>query len=269
MQYVEKIKHINLDGNSLISIITPLYNAEKYIAETITSIQNQTYSNWEHIIVNDASNDDSVKIAEAFAAADNRIKIVKNSENKGAAVCRNLATEVATGEYIAFLDADDLWFPEKLERQLQFMLDKNCTVSFTSYQHIDEDSKPIHKRVKALESLSYKKQHSNNYIGNLTGIYKASAVGKILAPNIRKRQDWAVWLEAIKRSGKPALGLQEDLAYYRVRKGSMSANKMNLIKYNYGFYREHLGHSRIASGYYLLRFFCEYFFIRPKQIEKL
>jgi glycosyltransferase involved in cell wall biosynthesis len=266
---MEKKKHTKPGDSFLVSIITPLYNAEKYIAETISSVQNQTYFNWELIIVDDSSTDTSVEIAEAFSKKDARIKLVKSEVNSGAAVCRNRATEMANGQFIAFLDSDDLWHPEKLQKQLSFMALKNCDVSFTSYLHIDENSKPLNKRIKALKSLSYDKQHSNNYIGNLSGMYNASVLGKIIAPNIRKRQDWAVWLEAIKRSGKPALGLQEDLAYYRVRQGSISAKKVHLVSYNFQFYRNYLGHNWLASCFYLLRFFWEYFFIRPGQIEKL
>ena len=253
----------------LVSIITPLYNAENYIITTIKSIQKQTYSHWEHIIVNDCSTDNSLQIVEALAKKDTRIKISTLSRNSGAAQSRNKATELATGDYIAFLDADDLWHPEKLEKQLHFMQENNAMVSYTNYLHIDEEGKPLGKRIKALPELSYKKQHSNNYIGNLTGIYKASEIGKIIAPNIRKRQDWAVWLEAIKKSNTPALGLQEDLAYYRVREGSISSNKLNLVKYNFRFYKEYLGYSWIKSAFCLLRFFYEYFFVRTKWIEKI
>ncbi|MFT5237208.1 MAG: teichuronic acid biosynthesis glycosyltransferase TuaG [Ulvibacter sp.] len=268
MPYVEKKKHISPEQNPLISIITPLYNAENFIAETIISIQNQTYSNWEVLIVDDCSTDLSSQVVEKLELTDSRIHFIRNDVNKGASDCRNQGAGLAKGEYIAFLDADDLWHSEKLEKQLQFMQANNCDVSFTSYVHIDEDSEPINKRIKALASLSYKKQHSNNYIGNLTGMYKTSALGKISSPSMRKRQDWALWLEAIKRSKKPALGLQEDLAYYRIHKGSMSGNKLALVIHNFSFYRLHLGHSRIASAFYLIRFFWEYFLIRPKQIEK-
>ncbi len=269
MQSEEKKKHISLEDQPLVSIITPLYNAEAFISQTLSSVQNQTYTNWEHIIVDDASSDDGVKIVEDAAKTDDRIRLVENSKNNGAAVCRNIATENASGDFIAFLDSDDLWHPEKLKKQLQFMMVENCAVSYTSYRHMDEEGTLLNKRIKALPSLSYKKQHSNNYIGNLTGIYNANVLGKIVAPNIRKRQDWAVWLEAIKQSQKPALGLQEDLAYYRVRQGSISANKMNLIQYNFRFYKEYLGYSWMSSAYYLLRFFWEYFLVRPRQIEKL
>lgn len=252
----------------LVSIITPLFNTEKFIARTLESVLNQTYSNWEHIIVDDASVDASTAIVEQQALQDNRIHLIKLYENKGAAFCRNHATEVAKGDYIAFLDSDDLWHPSKLEKQINFMVENDCAVSFTSYLHMDEAGNLLNKRIKALPLLSYEKQHRNNYIGNLTGVYKASQLGKILAPGIRKRQDWAVWLEAIKKSGDPARGLQEDLAYYRVREGSISSNKRNLVSYNFRFYHKHLGYSWLGSVFYLLRFFWEYFLVRPKQIEK-
>lgn len=252
----------------LVTIITPLFNAEKFITQTLESVQNQSYSNWEHLLVDDASQDNSAEIVQEQLAKDSRIQLIKLPENKGAAFCRNHATQLAQGNYIAFLDSDDLWHPEKLERQIEFMQGNDCDVSYTSYVHIDEAGNPLNKRIKALSTLSFKKQHRNNYIGNLTGMYRVSRVGKILAPAIRKRQDWAVWLEAIHKSGKPAMGLQEDLASYRVRDGSISSNKLNLVTYNFQFYRSYLGYSWLTSVGYLLRFFWEYFLVRPKQIER-
>lgn len=257
-----------INTTPLISIITPLYNAAPFIAQQLESIQNQTYSHWEHIIVDDASSDNSVPIVEDFIAGDSRFKLIKNQENKGAAYSRNYATEIATGEYIAFLDSDDWWHASKLEKQIAFMQMYNLGVSFTNYLHVNEEGKPLNKRIKALPTLTYKKQHSNNYVGNLTGIYKCAEIGKIMAPPIRKRQDWAVWLEAIQKSERPAMGLQEDLAYYRVRKGSISSNKMALVKYNYQFYRKFLKYNPVVSAWCLLQFFWEYFLIRPRQIER-
>ncbi|MEL6810838.1 MAG: glycosyltransferase family 2 protein [Bacteroidota bacterium] len=264
-----EVKKELINSDPLVSIITPLFNAQSFIAQTLESIQNQTYSNWELIIVDDASGDDSVAIVLKAAQDDSRIRLVQHDENKGAAHCRNRATELARGDYIAFLDSDDLWHPEKLEKQITFMQKNHCEVSYTSYLHIDEQGNSLQKRIIALPSLSYQKQHRNNYIGNLTGMYNAAILGKIEAPGIRKRQDWAVWLEAIKKSGKPALGIQEDLAYYRVRKGSISSNKIDLVKYNFKFYRIYLRYSWGRSALSLLRFFWEYFLVRPKQIEKL
>ncbi|MBT8262790.1 MAG: glycosyltransferase [Bacteroidia bacterium] len=269
MQLKETKEHTNDKSSPLISIITPLYNAESFVSETIKSVLNQTYSNWEQIIVNDASTDASLSIVKRFAQNDERIRIEDLSNNKGAAYCRNLATDLARGTYIAFLDSDDLWHTEKLEKQVAFMIKNKCDVSYTSYLHIDESGNSLNKRILALPKLSYKKQHCNNYIGNLTGMYNAEILGKIASPDIRKRQDWAVWLEAIKRSGKPALGLQEDLSLYRVRRDSMSSNKAKLVKYNYSFYKDYLGYSSIKSGWNLMKFFYEYFFVRPRYIQKL
>lgn len=263
------VKKEPINTTPLVSIITPLFNAEKYIAQTLESVQQQSYNNWEHIIVNDASKDASEEIVKIIAQKDPRVQLVSLPENKGAAYCRNHATELAKGNYIAFLDSDDLWHPEKLTKQIGFMQTNNCEVSYTSYLHINEAGEGLHKRVKALSELPYKKQLRNNYIGNLTGVYHVSTLGKIAAPPIRKRQDWAVWLSAIKKSGKPALGLVEDLAYYRVREGSISSNKLALIPYNFTFYRSYLGYSWGASVYRLLCFFWEYFMVRPKNIEKV
>ena len=269
MPLEEKKKHINLASQPLVSIITPLYNAAPFIVKTIQSVLDQTYQNWELLIVDDASTDNGVAIVLDYVENEPRIKFYPNEINKGAAHCRNQATKEASGDYIAFLDADDLWHREKLEKQLTFMQENTCDVSFTSYLQINEVGDLLNIKVEALNELTYKKQHKNNYIGNLTGMYNAKKLGKIIAPNIRKRQDWAVWLEAIKKSGKPALGLQESLAFYRVHLDSMSANKWKLIKYNFAFYRTYLGYSWLKSICCLMQFFWEYFFVRPKFIKAI
>ncbi len=267
MHYEETIKPIKSSDQPLVSIITPLFNAEKFIHETIRSILDQTYSNWEHIVVDDASSDASVIVVKRSFNGDSRFRLIQLENNRGAAYCRNYATEQALGKYIAFLDSDDMWHPQKLEQQIQLMEKESLAVTFTSYLQIDEHGNPLNKRIKALPSLSYAKQHRNNYIGNLTGVYNAGTLGKIFAPNIRKRQDWAVWLEAIKRNNEPAIGIQKDLAFYRVREDSISSNKIDLLKYNFKFYKTHLGYSWFKSLFCLGRFLIEYFLIRPKQIE--
>ena len=172
----------------------------------------------------------------------------------------------ATGDYIAFLDADDLWKPDKLEKQLAFMKAQKCDVCFSSYELINEKGELLNKKVKALNMLSYNKLLKSNYVGNLTGLYNVQALGKITSPNLRKRQDWVLWLETIKKSGKPAKGMQESLACYRVRDNSMSSNKFNLLKHNYLVYRKGLGFSTLKSGYYMLIFLREHFFVKSKQI---
>jgi len=265
----ETKRRIDPNVAPLVSVVTPVYNAQKFVGSCIDSVLAQSYPNWEMLIVDDASKDQSAVIIKQYAESDNRIKLTSLKENRGAAYCRNLATEQARGEYIAFLDADDVWFPQKLQTQLDLMYKEECKVCFSSYTKIDESGRALGIMVEALASLTFEKELRNNYVGNLTGIYNAEALGKIIAPNIRKRQDWAVWLEAISRSAQPAVGIKEPLAAYRVHQESISANKMGLLKYNYAFYREHLGYSSVRSTYMMCCFLAEYFFNRPKLIRKI
>lgn len=188
----------------LVSIITPMYNSEKFILKTIESVINQTYSNWELLLIDDGSTDNTIQIVEDFKQKYTNIKLLQNPTNLGAAQSRNKGILEAKGDYIAFLDADDLWKPNKLDLQIQFMQTHNCDVSFSSYEQIDENVKPLNKLVQAIPKLTYNKYLKTNYIGNLTGMYNAKTLGKITSPDLRKRQDWLLWLAAIKKSGKPA-----------------------------------------------------------------
>lgn len=242
-----------------------MFNSEAYISETINSIINQTFQNWELHLIDDGSTDKTLKIANQFITQHSNIKLLKNETNLGAAISRNKGIQAAKGKYIAFLDADDVWKPKKLQTQIAFMQSENCDVSFSSYEQMDETGKPLNKLIKALPELTYQKLLKSNYIGNLTGIYNAEVLGKITAPNLRKRQDWALWLLAIKKSGKPAKGIQESLAYYRVRKESMSSNKINLLKHNYWVYRKGLEFSILKSVFYMFVFLYEHFFVKSKQ----
>lgn len=250
----------------LVSIITAMYNSETFISETINSVINQTYKNWELILIDDFSTDSTLQRIQPFLDKNSNIKLIKNTSNLGAAITRNKGIQAAKGDYIAFLDGDDVWKPEKLEIQMAFMQSNDCEVCFSSYQQIDEEGNSLNKLIKALPKLTYNKFLKSNYIGNLTGMYNRKALGKINAPNLRKRQDWLLWLAAVKKSGKPALGIQESLAYYRVRKNSMSSNKYNLLKHNYWVYKKGLGFSTIKSMYCMLIFLKEHFFVKSKQI---
>ncbi|WP_139221857.1 glycosyltransferase family 2 protein [Algibacter lectus] len=252
-----------------VTIITPMFNSEDFISETINSVISQTYKNWELILIDDCSSDSTLKIIQPFLEIHTNIKLLKNEVNSGAAVSRNKGGQLAKGDYIAFLDADDLWHPKKLETQIAFMQKENCHVSFTSYQLIDQDGKLLNTEVKALKSLSYPKLLKSNYVGNLTGMYNAKVLGEITAPNLRKRQDWLLWLAAIKKSGKDARGVQEPLAYYRVHQNSISANKLSLVKHNYWVYKKGLGFSTLKSTWCMLVFLREHFFVKSKQIVKL
>lgn len=233
--------------NELVSIITPNYNCEKFIFQTIESVQSQTYSNWELIIVDDASTDTSIKIIERFIKNDARIQLIKLNQNAGSAVCRNKGIEKAKGNYIAFLDSDDSWLSNKLKSQVEFMLKNDCELSFSSYYLNNLEG----ELVKAKSSVSYNNLLFNNYIGCLTAMYSVKKLGKVYFPLIRKRQDWALWLE-ITRLNVTAKGIQEPLAIYNDRISSISHNKFNLLKYNWSVYRKFEKFNCIKATFYLV-----------------
>jgi len=254
---------------ALVSIITPLYNSEAFISETITSVLNQTYKYWELVLIDDASTDATSSIASRFVAKHSNVFLLKNETNLGAGHSRNRGIQVAQGDFITFLDADDLWKPEKLEKQIQFINTHDTDICFNSYELINESSEPLNIKVEALPVLTYKKLLKSNYIGNLTGMYNTKTLGKVYMPLLRKRQDWLLWLNALERSGKPALSLNESLAYYRIREASVSAKKWPLIKYNYWVYKKGLGYSIPASILKMIVFFYEHFFVKSKQNKSI
>ncbi len=248
----------------LVSVIMPAYNSAAYISESINSLKKQTYPNWELLVIDDASQDETSQIVEGLEVNDERIKLHVLPTNQGAGFARNIGIKAATGDFISFLDSDDLWKPDKLEKQLEVMREEKVKVCFSSYELIDEDGVSLKTQVKALESLSFDKLKKANYIGNLTGMYNAKVLGKIYCPLIRKRQDWGLWLLAIKKAGF-AKGIQEPLAVYRERKGSISQNKMEMLKYNYRVYRKVLKYSSLKSLYWMVLFLWEQLFIKPRQ----
>lgn len=254
--------------NKLVSIITPIYNAALFLESTIQSVLNQTYSHWELLLIDDCSSDTSFKIAKNYSQKDPRIKSYQLSENKGAAIARNFGIEKANGEYIAFLDADDVWFSKKLQKQLDFMVENHCNICYSSYQLMNEDGSLQPKQIEALPMITLNKLLKSNYIGNLTGVYNAAALGKVYAPIIRKRQDWGLWLNALKVENK-AMGVKEPLAAYRFRKNSISRNKTQLLKYNFAVYKKTMGFSTSKSLLMMIVFLWEHFFVKSKQIKLL
>ncbi|MGA1933010.1 glycosyltransferase family 2 protein [Arcobacter sp. YIC-464] len=234
----------------LISIITPSYNSSSFISLTINSVLNQTYQNWEMIIVDDVSPDDANKIIEDYCEKDRRIKLIHLEVNSGPAVARNRAIEESKGRYIAFLDADDLWELEKLEKQIKFMKEKDCALSYSSYKTMSEEGELSEKVIIPPLKLSYTDLLKTNCIGCLTAIYDTKKVGKIYMPLIKKRQDYGLWLRILKRTDF-AYGFAEPLATYRLMTNSVSSNKIKLLKYNYLLFKEHEGFSFIKAFYYL------------------
>ncbi|MEN2414525.1 glycosyltransferase family 2 protein [Flavobacterium mesophilum] len=254
--------------SELVSIIVPTYNTEKFIRQTIESVQNQTYSNWEMILADDASTDKTVVIIEEFAQKDSRIKLFKLPENKGNGFARNTALEKATGKYIAYLDADDLWFPEKLEKQIQFLKANNLHFTFSFYDSIDEEGNDLNRRVESPNPLTYKELFFCNYVGNLTAIYDADYFGKIILETSQKRQDWRIWLTILKQI-KIAKPVPEPLAFYRIRKDSVSSSKFKLIKHNFGVYREFHGYNFVFSVLLMIRFLYTQLIVKKQYIKKI
>ncbi len=221
----------------MVSIITPSYNSEQFIRQTIDSVLLQTYENWELIIIDDCSPDNSNKIIEEYIQRCEKIKLILLDSNSGPAIARNKGIEQAKGRYIAFLDSDDIWMPEKLSKQLTFMQKHNISLSFTSYYHMEEESEKIINQVHALDKVDYDELLKKNIIGCFTAIYDTEKLGKVYMPDIQKRQDYALWLAILKKIPY-AYGLDEMLGYYRVRSNSVSSNKILASKYNWKLYRE-------------------------------
>lgn len=216
------MENINvIDG--LVSIIMPSWNTGKFITETIQSVINQTYTDWELLIVDDCSTDNTEEIVVSFK--DDRIKYFHNKKNSGAALTRNRAMRKARGEWIAFLDSDDLWMPEKLEKQIAFMKKNGYTLSYTEYEKIDEESKPLNIYVSGPEKVNKRKMYNYDYIGQLTMMYSAKKYGLIQIKDIKKNNDYAIRLQLYKKPSTCAYLLKENLAKYRVRKVSISHDK--------------------------------------------
>lgn len=223
-----------------VSIITPCYNGEKYIGETIESVLAQTYGDWEMIIVDDGSTDHSAGVIKKYCREDGRIQYI-SQENAGSSAARNNAIRHAQGQYIALLDADDIWTPQFLEKQIAFMEEKRAVCVCCSYGRIDENSQKILRPVKAREVITVRDMMVMNWIGCLSGLYDSSKYGKVYLDERLKsiRDDYAYWLEVVKLAGE-AYGNPEVLAYYRVLPGSTTGNKKQLIAKQYAFYRNYL-----------------------------
>lgn len=227
-----------MEDYGLVSIITPTYNCGKFISETIESVLSQTYKNWELIISDDCSTDNTEEIIKPYLERDSRIKYICNEHNSGAAITRNAAIRKANGKWIAFLDSDDLWLPEKLERQLKFMAENNYHFSCTESISFDEDA-------NIAENKEIKPKHITKlglklycWVGCLSAMYDSEVTGLIQIADIKKNNDYAIWLKVIKNCD--CYSLPEALTLYRVRTSSIShvGSKTKLIKHHYKLWRE-------------------------------
>ncbi|MFI8944424.1 glycosyltransferase family 2 protein [Streptomyces syringium] len=230
----------------LVSVVMPVYNSAVTLGASIRSVLTQTHSDLELLVTDDKSSDDSMDLLREFARQDERVLPESAPERGGAGRARNLAIERARGDYIAFLDSDDMWLPDKAERQIDFAATANTPLTFTSYYKVNADYDgestdfvPNGRVVRAREHVDYRAMLIQDHIGALTAMYDRSVLGTRLMPEMRKRQDYALWL-SIMRDGTAARGLPEPLAVYRAhRPGSLSSNKLSLIQYNWELYREH------------------------------
>ena len=233
-----------------ISIITPNFNCSRFIAQTIESVLAQTYTNWEMIIVDDCSTDDSYQIALDYSTKDSRIKVLINDKNSGAAFSRNSALDIAQGEYIAFLDSDDLWEKDKLEKQICFMKENNCDFSYMIYDLIDEESQSLQKEVRIPRKLTYFKYLFHCYTGCLTVMYKKEIAKDIRSFLIKNNNDYGLFLQVVKYA-KKAMGIKECLAHYRIRKSSISRKKLGKIKPYFQLMHDELHYPYICACIFL------------------
>lgn len=229
-----------------VSIITPAFNSEKFIAETILSVQAQTYQDWEMLIIDDCSTDKTAEIVASFQEKDSRIKLFKNETNRGSAYSRNLALRNAKGKWIAFLDSDDVWHPEKLERQIEFMLKNNYNFSYTNYCEINENSKETGLLISGPKVINKNKMIAYCWPGCLTVMYNAEYVGLPQSHDIRINEEYALWIK-ISRMTDCHL-LNENLAKYRRHSKSLSRlSYFKLIKWHYLLFRKAENKNVISS----------------------
>lgn len=242
-------------NKDLVSIIVPVYNASKFLNDTINTVLNQTYENWELIFVDDCSKDNSKEIYMKYKN-DERIKWFDQEKNGGAALSRNKGIELSKGKYLCFLDADDLWDKDKLEKQVNFMKEKNCEFSFTGYEFADENGVPNGKKVYVPKRINYKQALKNTTIWTSTVMFDMTLLTKenIYMPNVRRGQDTATWWKILKKIDY-AYGLNEVLSFYRRTQDSLSANKITALKRTWNLYRN-VEHLNIFSSFYNFCWYC-------------
>lgn len=239
-------------SEDLVSIVTPCYNSSEFIQETIQSVQNQTHTKWQLFIIDDCSKDNSTELIEKFAESDRRITLIRNTENLGAAETRNKGLDAAEGRFIAFLDSDDLWAPEKLEKQLSFMKTHKYPIVFTAYNLIDEKGVPMNQVINTVKVLDYHAYLKNTIIGMSTSLIDRELTGSDFRfHNIRTRQDTYLWISLL-RDGLKAYGMNEILASYRVRRNSISSNKWKAARRTWFVYYELEKLGFLKSLYYFI-----------------
>lgn len=253
--------------SGLVSVIMPSYNTAEYISESIASVRKQTYTDWELIIVDDCSADNTDEIVKPFLS-DKRIKYIKNETNSGAAVSRNRALREAKGKWIAFLDSDDLWHPEKLEKQIRFMEKNGYHFSYTNYTEIDKDGMPNGKYITGPRKITRRKMYDYCWMGCLTVMYDAEKVGLVQIEDIRKNNDYAMWLKICKKS--VCYLLNEVLAMYRRgRTDSISSHSVKtMIRWHYNLFRKTEKQNAMLATFHTARNMVFGFYKKKRYVKK-
>lgn len=234
---------------NLVSIITPTYNCGRYIGAAIDSVLAQTHKDWEMLIVDDCSTDNTSSVVSAYH--DPRIRYIRSNERMGAAMTRNAALRMAHGRWIAFLDSDDLWHPEKLERQIRFMEDNGYAFTYHAYREIDEESQPLGVTVSGIRHVSRLAMRCCCWPGCLTVMYDANVIGVVQIANMKKNNDFAIWLRVSQKADCHLL--PQVLASYRRRTGSITPESTWVkIKWHYLLFRQSEGCSHIAAGFWTI-----------------
>lgn len=239
--------------NEIVSVITPVYNAERYLRQTVESAALQTYKQMEIVLVDDCSTDNSAEIIGELKKQYQNIVYYRQPKNMGAGVARNTALELATGRYVAFLDADDIWKKNKTARQIKLMKIKNAPMSYTAIEMIDEEGKVIKQKRNVKESVNYKFLLHNTMIATSTVIVDRNKMGDFRMPIRRGGQDYATWLKLL-RNGSTAVGINEALEQYRVAAGSLSSNKFKSIRQVWEIQTQDEGINKIAAVWHILCF---------------
>ncbi len=251
----------------MVSIITPVYNCGRYIAETIRSAQAQTYRDWEMVIVDDCSTDDSQQVIRTYALQDDRIRLFCNERNSGAAVSRNKALREARGEWIAFLDGDDVWMPEKLERQLAFMQEHDYAFSYHDYVEMDESGHELGIHVSGRSKVGKMGMYSCCWPGCLTVMYNRHAIGLVQIADIKKNNDTALWLKVIKKA--PCHLLPLTLARYRRRSQSITPPDVKTkILWHYRLFHEAESMNPLLAAFWTLTNICGNLYKKTFYVKK-
>lgn len=237
----------------LFSIIVPVYNSGSLAAEAVHSVLEQTIDDWELLLVDDCSTDGTFGLLDPYVKRDSRIKTFRTAVNEGPARARNLAIEKASGRYMAFLDSDDLWRPEKLEAQLALLEQTRAPLVYSAYEILDPRRRRTKRVVPVPESIDYRRLLNATVIATVTAVYDTAPAGKIFMPDILKRQDYALWLRIL-RPGGTARAVTRPLAFLRKRPGSVSSNKLSAVRYTWRVYREMENLSMPKSLYHFVNY---------------